>query len=649
MANALARETSPYLLQHRDNPVDWLPWGDEALTRARELDRPLLVSIGYSSCHWCHVMERESFEDAETAALMNERFVCVKVDREERPDVDALYMDAVQAMTGQGGWPLNVFLTPEQVPFYGGTYFPPRAAPWDAELAPGPRGGRRGVGHAARGDPRAGRQRRATAAGGALPTPPSSHGPRSLEAAVAGCARARQRQRRLGRRAEVPAGLGDRVPLGARRAAMALQSLRAMAGGGIFDQVGGGFSRYSVDATLDRPALREDALRQRAARPRLPARLPAQRRRGPTPHRRGDARLGAARDARPRGWLLQRAGRRLRGRRGQFLRLDADELRAVLDDDADAAIAWFGATERGNFEGANILESRGPEPEPKQRAAHPRRAAGGAGRTRASRSRRQAPDRLERPDDRRAGRRRRRARARGLPRGGARRGRLRARALRTDDGRLLRTYNAGEARIAAYLEDHAFLLEALLVLYEATFEQRWFIAARALADTLVARFADAELGGFFSTADDGPPLIARRKELQDAPIPSGGSSAALGLIRLARSPASTPTRSTPRGSSRSLPVAGRHPVAFGHLLQALDLYLAPPREVALAGDPRARAGRRRPRGAPAAPRARRRPGDGPPVAPGAPRSTAAPRPTCASVSPAGAGHRPGALGDLLRH
>src|SRR5437868_14180868 len=125
MANALARETSPYLLQHRDNPVDWLPWGDEALTRARELDRPLLVSIGYSSCHWCHVMERESFEDARTAQLMNERFVCVKVDREERPDVDALYMEAVQAMTGHGGWPLNVFCTPDQVPFYGGTYFPP--------------------------------------------------------------------------------------------------------------------------------------------------------------------------------------------------------------------------------------------------------------------------------------------------------------------------------------------------------------------------------------------------------------------------------------------------------------------------------------------------------------------------------------------
>ena len=145
MANALADETSPYLLQHRDNPVDWLPWGEQALARARERDRPLLVSIGYSACHWCHVMERESFEDPEIAALMNEHFVCVKVDREERPDVDAIYMEAVQAMTGHGGWPLNVFVTPEQVPFYAGTYFPPEPRhgmpSWPRCSAPSPRRG----------------------------------------------------------------------------------------------------------------------------------------------------------------------------------------------------------------------------------------------------------------------------------------------------------------------------------------------------------------------------------------------------------------------------------------------------------------------------------------------------------------------------
>ena len=152
MPNALAQETSPYLRQHAENPVDWLPWGPEALARAREQDKPLLVSIGYSACHWCHVMERESFEDERTAALMNAEFVCVKVDREERPDVDALYMEAVQTMTGHGGWPLNVFLTPEQLPFYGGTYFPPDPRPRDARVDAGAAGGGRGVGAEPRGD-----------------------------------------------------------------------------------------------------------------------------------------------------------------------------------------------------------------------------------------------------------------------------------------------------------------------------------------------------------------------------------------------------------------------------------------------------------------------------------------------------------------
>ena len=214
MPNALARETSPYLLQHRDNPVDWLPWGDEALTRARELDRPLLVSIGYSSCHWCHVMERESFEDAETAALMNERFVCVKVDREERPDVDALYMDAVQAMTGHGGWPLNVFLTPEQAPFYGGTYFPPEARRGcRAGARCWARSPRRGTPSARRSARRASRWRRAWRAARCSRPPSSRSTAAALDDAVAVAAPGlRQRQRRLGRRAEVPAGLGHRVP-----------------------------------------------------------------------------------------------------------------------------------------------------------------------------------------------------------------------------------------------------------------------------------------------------------------------------------------------------------------------------------------------------------------------------------------------------
>ena len=263
--NALAAETSPYLRQHAENPVDWLPWGPVALARARDEDRPLLVSIGYSSCHWCHVMERESFEDERTAALMNEGFVCVKVDREERPDVDALYMEAVQAMTGHGGWPLNVFLTPEQLPFYGGTYFPPEPRhgmpAWTQVL--------QAIGEAwsgaPRGDPRGrrGPARAAVRRRGAEALRRADRGRRARRRPSRGCGSPSTRvERRLRRRAEVPAGLGDRVPAcrcGGRRAEpgrgwrrMAC-TLRAMASGGIHDQIGGGFARYSVDATWTVP------------------------------------------------------------------------------------------------------------------------------------------------------------------------------------------------------------------------------------------------------------------------------------------------------------------------------------------------------------------------------------------------------------
>src|SRR4051794_40664890 len=358
MPNALARETSPYLLQHKDNPVDWLPWGEEALRRAREHDRPLLVSIGYSACHWCHVMERESFEDPQTAALMNERFVCVKVDREERPDVDALYMEAVQAMTGHGGWPLNVFVTPEQVPFYGGTYFPPEprqgmpswrqvlgavAEAWqtrnDEIRGQGERMAQRLQGGAllepsdepmteaaldeavaalrssfdsVNGGGGGGPQVPPPAGGGVLP-PPRGRAGELLPPPARGA---------VGRRAEVPRDVGDRVPAAPRRAAdVALHP----AGDGVGRHLRPGRRRLRAvrrRRDLDGAALREDALRQRAARPRLPARLAGVGRLGPAAHGRGDARVGAARDARARGRLPQRARRRLGGRRGQVLRLD---------------------------------------------------------------------------------------------------------------------------------------------------------------------------------------------------------------------------------------------------------------------------------------------------------------------------------------
>jgi uncharacterized protein YyaL (SSP411 family) len=589
MPNALAHETSPYLLQHRDNPVDWLPWGDEALRRARELDRPLIVSIGYSSCHWCHVMERESFEDPETAALMNERFVCVKVDREERPDVDAIYMDAVQAMTGHGGWPLNVFLTPEQAPFYGGTYFPPDARQgmpsWRQVL-----GAVADAWDTQREDIRAqGEQVAPRLAGGALLTPSEQ----PLDGAAFDDAVAALRKGfdsvhgGWGAAPKFPQASVIEFLLARGEQPMALQTLRSMAGGGIFDHVGGGFSRYSVDARWTVPhfekMLYDNALLARAY-------LHGFQAGGDTLLRRTAQETldWALREMRaPEGGFYSALDADSEGMEGKFYVWTVAELRAALgaDADADAAIAWFGATERGNFEGANILESRGPEPPAEQRE-----------RIRATllavRAQRVRPG----LDDKRLAAWNA-LMITALADAGAVLGRedyldaARDAAsfvldhMRAPGGRLLRSFNAGTARLGASLEDHAFLLEALLVLYEATFEERWFVEARALADIIVARFGDPERGGFFSTADDHETLIARRKDLEDAPIPSGGSAAAFGLLRLAALTGEHAYEEQAAGQLVLLhEVAVRHPSAFGHLLQALDLYLAPRREVALAGD-----------------------------------------------------------------
>ena len=587
MPNALTRETSPYLLQHKDNPVDWLPWGDEALRRARELDRPLLVSIGYSSCHWCHVMEHESFEDPETAALMNEAFVCVKVDREERPDVDALYMEAVQAMTGQGGWPLNVFLTPEQAPFYGGTYFPPEprfgmpswrqvlgavAEAWDTQREEIRAQGQKVA-------PRLG--------GGALLTASAQPlGAEALDEALATLSRSFDSVHGgFGSAPKFPQAPVLEFLLAHGEPTMALQTLRSMAGGGINDQVGGGFARYSVDAQWRVPhfekMLYDNALLARAY-------LHGYQASGDELLRRTceETLDWALREMRaPEGGFYSALDADSEGVEGKFYVWTLAELRDALGEDADAAIAWFGATEHGNFEGANILESRGPEPPADQRqrirakllAAREQRVRPGLDDKRLAAwnalmiaALADAGAVLQRGDYVDAAR--------------AAAGFVLER-MRGPDGRLLRTFNAGVARLNAYLEDHAFLVEALLVLYEATFEERWFTAARGLADTIVERFADAERGGFFSTADDHEKLIARRKDLEDSPIPSGGSSAALGLLRLAALTGEQRYAQAAEGQLALLhEVAARHPTAFGHLLQAIDFHLAPSREVALVGD-----------------------------------------------------------------
>jgi uncharacterized protein len=613
MPNALATETSPYLRQHAENPVDWLPWGEQALERAVAENKPLLVSIGYSSCHWCHVMERESFEDERTAALMNEEFVCVKVDREERPDVDALYMEAVQNMTGRGGWPLNVFLTPEQLPFYGGTYFPPEprhgmpawtqvlqaiAESW-AEQSEQIRAG--------------GEQLRERLSGGAQLTP--SDEPVAVATLDAAVERLREsfdaQEGGFGGAPKFPqASVLEFLLLRGERE-MTIATLRAMAGGGIHDQLGGGFSRYSVDRFWTVPhfekMLYDNALLARAylhgwqafgERRLLDVCL--------------DTLAWALREMRgPEGGFYSALDADSEGVEGRFYVWTKSELRELLGEDAEAAIDWFGASEHGNFEdphhpqpGLNVLQDR----------EHDRSAAelDGATRERIRATLLAARDLRVRPglDDKRltswnalmicalaeAGAALREESIDGIdPRlGDELLGAARAcaefvlRDLRDERGRLLRTYNDGRAKIDAYLEDHAFLLEAMLVLFETTCEERWFDEAIALADELIARFADPELGGFFSTAIDQEALIARRKDLEDTPIPAGASSAAVGLLRLAQLTGEESYERHAMSVLRLLQeIAPRHPAAFGHLLQAMHWNLSPARPIACAVPTRA--------------------------------------------------------------
>ncbi len=596
MTNRLAKETSPYLLQHRENPVDWYPWGGEALARASEEDRPILLSVGYSACHWCHVMERESFEDPETAAYMNEHFVNVKVDREERPDVDAIYMEAVQAISGHGGWPMTVFLDPEGVPFYGGTYFPPdesRGMPsfqMVMEAVLDAFANRREEIRERAGETRA----RLGAIGLVEPQGEPPQAAQLDEATTRLLAAADRERGGFGTAPKFPPASALELLLVRGEHEVVERTLDAMLAGGIYDQLGGGFARYSVDAVWLVPHFEkmvyDNALLARAY-------LHGWQVLGHERYRRVceetlDWMLAEMRG--PEGGFYSALDADSEGEEGRFYVWTPEQIRDVLGAGADPVIEFYGVSERGNFEGASILHLADP-----------------------CRVSRDMPEKLDTPRLNEARRALYEARAKrvwpelddkrlaawnalaitALAEAGAVLGRddyldaARSCAefvhdkLRDKEGRLLRTYKDGEARLNAYLEDHAFLLEALLTLYEASFETRWFERARSLAEETIERFGDSERGGFFSTSSDHEQLIARRKEIGDHPIPSGNSSAAMGLLRLA---ALTGERGYERQAEGVFALfaktAVQHPESFAHLLRALDFHLSPTREVALAGD-----------------------------------------------------------------
>jgi len=554
--------------------------------RARAEDRPVLLSIGYSSCHWCHVMAHESFEDPAIAAYMNAHFVCVKVDREERPDVDAIYMEAVQGMTGQGGWPLTAICDPDGVPFYGGTYFPPEPRhglpsflmlmeaidrSWSTQ--------REQIDNAAT------RIRAQLGAVGAF-EPSADEVPSDLvDRAVAALREdADPRNGGFGTAPKFPPASALELLLARGETDVVELTLDRMAAGGICDQLGGGFARYSVDRGWVVPhfekMLYDNALLARAY-------LHGFQALGHEPWRRVCERTldwMLAEMHGPEGGFYSALDADSEGVEGRFYVWTPEEIRALLGDRADGVIEYYGVTESGNFEGANILNliGRGDSPEP-EGLDESRRILYEA---RAQRAWPGLDDKCVLSWNALA--------IAALAEAGAVLGRedyLDAAIacadfvwtrMRDPDGRLLRTFNRGEAKLNAYLEDHAFLVEALLVLYEATLDVRWFDAARATADAMIARFADPERGGFFTTSDDHEQLIARRKDVDDHPIPSGNSSAAYGLLRLAALTGEQEYERRADGVIRLFHRAAvRHPQAVAHLLRAIDFQRSDVREVAL--------------------------------------------------------------------
>jgi uncharacterized protein YyaL (SSP411 family) len=572
--NRLARETSPYLLQHAENPVDWYAWGDEAFERARAEDKPVLLSVGYAACHWCHVMEHESFEDEQTAELMNELFVNVKVDREERPDVDAVYMDAVVALSGLGGWPMTVFLTPEKEPFFGGTYYPPE-----------PRHGMPAFRQVLIAVSDAYRTRRGDVAQQAAVLvdalrrsaefPPSAE-PLSEEILDDSVEALRTQYDPqwggFGRAPKFPPASTIEFLLRRGVFDLALGTLDGMRAGGMYDLVGGGFHRYSVDDRWLVPHF-EKMLYDNALL--IPAYLHAWLLTGESSYREivEETVEYALRDLRLEGGGFASAqDADTNGVEGLTFTWTADELAEAIGPGREMLLQPFEhgrSIIRGGLTGderARLLAVREERPQPLR---DDKAIAAWNGLMLAALA--EAGRRLERDDWIEA--------AREL-------GEFILGPL-SDGERLHRTWRNGVAKGTGYLEDYADVAHGLYELHVATGELRWLHESRRLALLAVDLFSDEERGGFYLTPADGEEMVARQKDLDDNPTPSGNSMLAFVLLRLARIWGDGELERRATGVLRlvrdSVP---RAPSAFGWALCALDLRLSPPREVAIVGDPR---------------------------------------------------------------
>ena len=610
MANRLASETSPYLLQHKDNPVDWYPWGEEALQRAREEDKPVLLSVGYSACHWCHVMERESFEDDETARMMNEHFVNIKVDREERPDIDSIYMAAVQALTRHGGWPMTVFLTPDGAPFYGGTYFPPtpsRGMPSFQQLLLSVVDAYENRREEVLQNAQAVRDYLHASTAAVMPEAESAGTELLDRAADALLSQLDRRFGGFGGAPKFPQAMNLEVLLrhfhrtGVRSALDGVElTCRHMANGGIYDQLGGGFSRYSVDAYWLVPHF-EKMLYDNALLSRLY--LETYQATGDDFYRRiAEETLDyVLRDmTSEEGGFYSAEDADSEGEEGKFYVWTPDELEAALDpDEASLAARYWDVTERGNFEGKNILHiARPPETVAAEFGFSPEELWSRIARIRAKlfavREERVRPGRDEKILASWNGLM---LRSFALAARVTGREDYRETAIRNatfiveklkEDGRIHRSYKDGRARFNGYLEDYAMVADGLVALYEATFETRWLVEADALLVAVSELFWDEEKRAFYDTPADHEVLVTRPRDVFDNATPSGTSVATEVLLELAifldRGDYRQRAEDVLEGLAGGME---KVPGGFGRLLCALDLSVSETREVAIVGDPEA--------------------------------------------------------------